>query len=438
MSLQGEKSRLLFQRGNKVMPFGVNSNFRYWGEEDTLIIARGEGPYIWDVDDRRYIDYRLGFGPIILGHAHGAVIERVQEVIRNSTVFAATTPLEIQVAERITRMTGIDKVRLTNTGSEATMHALRISRAYTAREKFIKFEGQYHGMLDYFLFSTASSPKSALGSRRSPIPAAASSGIPQAISQYVISLPFNDFERLEEAITARWFEIAAIFVEPLLGNSAGIMPKPGYLEKIRELCDQYGIVMVMDEVKTGFRIANGGAQEYFGVKADLVTYAKSLGNGFPVAAIGGKEEVMMTIEPAAVAQAGTYAGNAVGAAAADATLEILENQPVIKEIFENGQVLREGIDEILTESDIPHAMTGLPPIFGFILGTDEHPLEFRDYLDGDHHLYEKIAMNLIQKGVMPDPDGLEPWFLSRSHDKQVIAETLSVFKDAVWEAKKAS
>jgi glutamate-1-semialdehyde 2,1-aminomutase len=438
MSLQGEKSRSLYQRGKKVMPFGVNSNFRYWGEEDTLIITRGEGAYIWDADGRSYIDYRLGFGPIILGHAHPTVVKRVQQVISNSTIFAATTPLEIQVAERITRMTGIDKVRLTNTGSEATMHALRISRAYTAREKFIKFEGQYHGMLDYFLYSTASSPKSALGSRRNPIPVAASSGIPQAIAQYVISLPFNDVERLEEMVEARWFEIAAIFVEPLLGNSAGILPKPGFLEKIRELCDRYGIVLVMDEVKTGFRIANGGAQEYFGVKADLVTYAKSLGNGFPVAAIGGKEEVMMTIEPAAVAQAGTYAGNAVGAAAADATLELLENQPIIKDIFENGQELYEGIDEILTESDIPHAMTGLAPIFGFILGTDEDPIEFRDYLDGDHHLYEKIAMNLIQEGVMPDPDGLEPWFLSHSHNSKIIAETLTVFKDAVWEAKKTS
>jgi glutamate-1-semialdehyde 2,1-aminomutase len=286
------------------------------------------------------------------------------------------------------------------------------------------------------MYSTASSPANVLGSRRNPINAATTSGIPQDISKYVINLPFNDFERLEETIEARWGDVAAIFVEPLLGNAAGILPKPGYLEKMRELCDKYKIVLVMDEVKTGFRIANGGAQEYFGVKADLVTYAKAIGNGFPIAAIAGKEEVMMTVEPGAVAHGGTYSGNVAGAAAADATLEILEKQPIIKDIFARGQKLMDGIDEILTEADIPHCMTGLPSIVGYILGTEKVPADFRDYAKGDEELYEEIAMNLIHKGVMPDADGREPWFLCHSHNDEVIAETLTVFKDAVWEAKK--
>ncbi len=436
MSLQGEKTRNLYKQAEKVIPYGVNSNFRYWGADDTMVITKGKGAYIWDVDDNRYIDYRLAFGPIILGHAYPSVIERVQEAIKDGTLFAWTTPLEIKVAERIVRMCNVDKVRLTNTGTEATMHALRIARAYTGREKFIKFEGQYHGMADYFMYSTASSPKSALGSRRNPIPAAVTSGIPSEISKYVIVLPFNDFERLEETVEAKWGDLAAIFVEPLLGNMAGIMPKAGYLEKIRELCTKYGIVMVMDEVKTGFRIAKGGAQEYFGVQGDLVTYAKSLGNGFPIAAIAGKEKVMMTIEPGGVAHGGTYTGNVVGTAAADATLEILEKQPIHEHLYSCGKILRDGIDQILTQAGIPHHMTGLPPIFGYVLGTNEPPTDFRAYADGDDQLYEKIVFALIQRGVMPDADGREPWFLCYSHDEQIIQETLTIFEDAVDDVKK--
>lgn len=436
MGLQGNKTRDLYRRAEKFIPYGVNSNFRYWGADDTMVITRGKGAYIWDVDENRYIDYRLAFGPIILGHAYPRVIEKVQEAITDGTLFAWTTPLEIKVAERIVRMCKVDKVRLTNTGTEATMHALRIARAHTGREKFIKFEGQYHGMADYFMYSTASSPKSALGSRRSPIPTAVTSGIPIGISKYVIVLPFNDFERLEETVEAKWGDLAAIFVEPLLGNMAGILPKPGYLEKIRELCTKYGIVMVMDEVKTGFRIAKGGAQEYFGVQSDLVTYAKSLGNGFPIAAIAGKEQVMMTIEPGGVAHGGTYTGNVVGTAAADATLEILENEPIYDHLYSCGKALQQGIDQILNQAGIPHHMTGLPPILGYVLGTNEPPQDFRAYADGDEELYEKIAFALIQRGVMPDADGREPWFLSYSHDEQIIEETLAIYEDAVNDVRK--
>ena len=426
-----DQTRALFQRAKAVIPYGVNSNFRYWGDEDTLVVTRGEGPYIWDADDNRYIDYRLGFGPIILGHAYPPVVERVAEAIRQGTLFAWTTPLEIEVAERIARMTGVERVRLGNTGTEVTMHGLRIARAYTGREKFIKFEGQYHGMHDYVLFSTASTPLSALGSRRNPINVPTTSGIPKDIVRYVINLPFNDFERLEETVEAHWHDLAAIIVEPLLGNAAGILPKPGWLEKIRELCDRYGIVLIFDEVKTGFRIANGGAQEYFGVRADLVTYAKALGNGFPIAAIGGRKEVMGVIEPGAVAHGGTYTGNVVGTAAAAATLEVLEREPVIETIFQRGQRLMDGIHQILTDAGIPHRMTGLPPIFSFILGVEEEPTDFRDYCRGDDALYERLVMALIERGVMPDSDGREPWFLCYSHTDEVIDETLAVFEEAV-------
>lgn len=434
MSLQGTQTRALYEHASRLIPYGVNSNFRYWGD-DSLVITRGEAAYIWDADGRKYIDYRLGFGPVILGHGYPEVVEKVGEAIRHGTIFAWLTPMEIELAERIVRICKVDKVRLTNTGTEATMHALRIARAYTGREKFIKFEGQYHGMNDYFLFSTASSLKGSLGSRRSPIPNQVSSGIPRHIAEYVYTLPFNDFERLEETVEANWGQLAAIIVEPLLGNSAGILPKPGFLEKIRELCDRYGIVLIMDEVKTGFRIALGGAQEYFGVRADLVTYAKALGNGFPIAAIAGRDEVMMTIEPGSVAHGGTYTGNVVGVSAALATLEILEKQPILQTIASYGKVLMEGIDNILNRAGLPHHMTGLPAIFGFVLGREEQPHDFRDYCSGDDTLYEKLVYALIQRGVMPDADGREPWFMSYSHDEQVIDETLNIFADAVQAIK---
>jgi glutamate-1-semialdehyde 2,1-aminomutase len=430
------KTRALFERAKQFIPYGVNSNFRYWGDEDTLIVTRGEGAHIWDADGNRYIDYRLAFGPIILGHAHPSVVERVTEAIRGGTLFAWTTPLEIQVAERIIRLTGVDKVRLSNTGTEAMMHALRMARAHTGRERFIKFEGQYHGMYDYVLFTTASTPASALGSRRSPINVQMSSGIPEGIRRYVINLPFNDLERLEETVEAHWHELAAIMVEPVMGNVAGISARTDWLEKIRELCDRYGIVLIFDEVKTGFRIARGGAQEYFGVKADLVTYAKAMGNGFPIAAIGGKEEVMMVVEPGRVSHGGTYTGNVVGTAAADATLEILETQPIIETIFQRGQKLMDGIHEVLTRAGIPHFVTGLPSVFSFILGTDEEPTDFRAYLQGDAALYERLVMALLERGVMPDADGREPWFLCYSHSEQDIADTLTTFEDALKTVKR--
>ncbi len=435
MRLQGEKTQALFEKGKRVIPYGVNSNFRYWGDEDTIIIDRGEGAYVWDMDGKRYIDYRLGFGPVILGHAYPQVVQKVQEALQGGNIFAWTTPFEISVAERITRMCKVDKVRLTNTGTEATMHALRIARAYTGREKFIKFEGQYHGMADYFMFSTASSHRGGLGSRRSPIALPNTSGIPKALNQYVLPVAFNDFEGLEKTVKANWGDLATIIVEPMLGNTASIMPQPGFLEQIRELCDQYGIVMIFDEVKTGFRIAKGGAQEYFGIQADLATYAKAMGNGFPIAAIAGKEEVMMTIEPGAMAHGGTYSGNVVGAAAADATLELIENQPILETIDQRGKALMNGIGDILTEAGIPHVVTGVPSMFGIFLGKDQEPRDFRDYLAGDGELYEAISMGLNQRGVQPDSDGREPWFLCYSLSEADVNETLNVFNDSVKDAK---
>jgi glutamate-1-semialdehyde 2,1-aminomutase len=417
------------------MPLGVSSNFRYWGPTESPVVAQAEGCHYWDPDGNRYIDYRLGFGPIILGHAHPVVSERVTEALRKGTIFAALTELETRVAERITRMCpGVDLVRFANSGTEATMHALRFARSHTGREKVLKFEGQYHGMHDYMLFSTASSPPTALGHRRSPIPAPTSSGIPKAIHKLVISLPYNDFETLERTVKQSWGDVAAIIVEPIMGNLAGIMPQPGWLELIRKLCDEYGIVMIMDEVKTGFRIAPGGAHEYFGVHGDLVTYAKAMGNGFPIAAIGGKAEVMDSVGPGRTAHGGTYCGNVVGTAAADATLEIIAQGEALKTVEARGKVLLKGIGEILTDAGFAHHVLGPPSMFGITFGEEE-PTDFRSWLKLDHDLYTAIMTALVRNGAMPDPDGGEPWFLCAALTEKDVEDTLNYFAEAVQEVK---
>ena len=398
MSLQQPKTRAEYQRAVKVMPYGVNSNFRYWGPQDTMVVSRGQGAYLWDVDGTRYIDYRMGFGPVMLGHGYPAVADRVARTIRETgTVFAFTTVMEIDLAERLTRMTGMDQVRLANSGTEATMHALRLARAHTGRERFIKFEGQYHGMSDYFLYSTASSPRGGLGAPTSPVNAQASSGIPKGISEYVINLPYNRPEILEATVRAKWGDLAAIVVEPTMGNSAGILPEPGWLETIRRLCDEFGIIMFMDEVKTGFRLARGGAQELFKVRADLATYAKAMANGFPIAAFAGRKEIMGTLEPGSVAHGGTYTGNLVGVSAALATLEILEKEPVLETIHARGRMLMSGLGEILQDAGVPNHLLGHPAMFGIAIGSESQPTDYRGYLDTDMHQYEKIITALIRR-----------------------------------------
>ncbi len=430
------KSQAFLQRAAEVMPQGVSSNFRYWGDKDTPVVARGQGCYVWDMDDNRYIDYRLGFGPVILGHGYAQVVERVSEAIKEGTIFASTHPWEVRVAERITRMCpAVDWVRFANSGTEATMHALRIARGYTGREKVIKFEGQYHGMYDYMLFSTASAIAGALGSRRDPIPLQQSSGIPRLIRDLVITLPFNDPGLLEETVDRSWPDVAAIIVEPILGNMASIEPRPGFLEQIRELCDAHGIVMIFDEVKTGFRLAPGGAQEVSGVLPDLATYAKAMANGFPAAAIGGKEELREVIGYGQVAHGGTYCGNVAGLAAADATLELLEDGQILEAIRRRGERLQDGLSRILTENDIPHLISGPGSMFGILLTEAKEVHDFRDFSDTDSALYERIVVALVDRGVVPDPDAREPWFLCYSHSDADIDETLTYFEEAVKQVK---
>jgi glutamate-1-semialdehyde 2,1-aminomutase len=354
----------------------------------------------------------------------------VVAAIENGTTFATTTELEVTAAEKIVQMVpGMEVLRFTNTGTEATMHALRVARAYTGREIYIKFEGQYHGMHDYALYSTASANVSSLGSRRDPIPVQGSSGLPEGIRDYVIPLPFNDFEVVERTVRDYHGELAAMFVEPALGNFVGLEPLPGFLEHLRKLCDEYGIVLVFDEVKTGFRLANGGAREVYGVIPDISTYAKALGNGYPVAAFGGKREVMDVLG-SGVAHAGTYSGNGVSMAAANTVLDILATTPVLEDLAKRGRRLQSGISEILSEAGIPHQITGHPNMLGFLI-TEKEVKDFRGLAYHDSEMYDTIMDHMYEHGVWPEPDAREPWFLCEAHDDAIIDETLNRFEDAV-------
>ena len=436
MSYSREKSQPIFDRALNVLVKGVSSNFRFLGEKETPVIVKGKGAHVWDADDNEFIDYRLGWGPIILGHADDRVNQAVAEHLENGTTFAATSELEVIVAEKLVKMIpGMEKLRFTNTGTEATMHALRTARGYTNKEKFIKFEGQYHGAHDYVLYSTASSPISAMGARTSPIPVQVGSGIPNKIRDYVYCLPFNDFEAVEQCVKDHHGELSAILVEPCLGNIAGIEPKDGFLDHLRSLCSDHNIVLIFDEVKTGFRLSNGGARDTYGVNPDISTYAKSLGNGLPVAAFGGKAEVMNVIGGGSVTHAGTFGANGVSMAAANAVIDILNKTAVLKDLSKRGLRLKQGLDQVLTEADLPHQMCGHPNIQGFLI-TDKKVQEVRDLAYSDDELYETIMNNMYDRGVWVEDDPREPWFLCEAHTEEIIDETLNIFQDSVKAAVK--
>jgi glutamate-1-semialdehyde 2,1-aminomutase len=427
------KSHTLFKSASKVMPLGVSSNFRYWGDEDTRYIERGKGAYLWDADGNRYIDYRLGYGTVILGHSDDRVDDAVVEAVRYGQNFAMSNMLEQEVAKKMVAMCPcVEMVRFTTSGTESTMHALRLARAYTNREKFIMFEGQYHGLHDNVMWAANIGEGGWSSHRRSPVIYPFSSGVPNRLRDLVVMLPFNDQEILEHTIRQSGHEIAAVLVEPMLGNCGGIMPEPGFLQNIRRLCDEYGIVMIMDEVKTGFRLGKGGAEEVFEVTADLATYAKAMGNGYPVAAFGGKREIMEMLGNG-VSQGGTFAGNRVSMAAANATLDILMNTDALDVVAEQGSKLQAAISEVVERADVPFVISGHPSIF-IIWFAEEAPKEYRDWKLSDHSLYDTVAGGLIARGVMPEPDSREPWFMCSALSDEDIAETASAFEDSLREA----
>ena len=431
MGLQGKKSAEWFDRASSKLINGVSSQFRYWGDDDTLIIERGEGGHVYDVDGKRYIDFQCGFGPIILGHADEKVGEAVAEAAAAGTTFAMTQRREVEAAEKVMEaLTWADGMRFTNTGTEATMHAIRLARGFTGRDLVVKFEGQYHGVHDYLMFSTAGAPPGGLGSRYRPVPWQSSSGIPDSIRTYIRTLPFNDIDLATRLFEDEGRRIAAVIVEPMLGNTFGFMPVDGFLPGLRSLCDEHGAALIFDEVKTGFRIAAGGAYEYFGVTPDIGTYAKAMGNGFPVAAIATRGELVEGWRKGGIAQAGTYSGNGVAAAAANATVtQLLTGEPLAR-VEKVGRSLMEGIERVLADHGVTGKVTGHPSMFSLYLGEGD-PKEFRDTGGHDGDLYEDVCFRMIDKGVMPCPDALEPWFVCAAHTDDDVAETLQVFEESL-------
>lgn len=434
MGLQGEKTSEWFQRASARLVNGVSSQFRYWGDHDTLVIDHGEGGHVYDMDGNRYIDYQCGFGPIILGHGNEAVAAAVSEAAAAGASFAMSSRREVEASEKVMGALGwADRMRFTNTGTEATMHAIRLARGFTGRDLVVKFEGQYHGVHDYVMFSTAGVPTEALGSRFHPIPVQSSSGVPESIRTHIRTLPFNDLELARRVFADEGRRIAAVIVEPILGNAFGFMPVDGYLQGLRDLCDEYGTVLIFDEVKTGFRIAFGGAWEHFGVVPDVGTYAKAMGNGFPVAAIATRGDMVKAWAKGGILQAGTYSGNGVAAAAASATLDQLATGEPLARVEKVGTSLMEGLGRILADRGVDSQVTGHPAMFSIYLGEGD-PKEFRDTAGHDHQRYEDICFRMIRKGVMPCPDALEPWFTCAAHSDEDVATTLQVFEESLTES----
>ena len=333
--------------------------------------------------------------------------------------------------ELLCELTGwVEMARMTVSGTEATMHAMRVARAYTGRTKIVKFEGQYHGVHDYALISVAPNNMADLGDQDNPVGLAWGRGIPEAVARTIIPARYNNLEFLRRLFEREGDDIAAIIVEPVLGNAQGIMPKPGFHQAMRALTEEFGILLIFDEVKTGFRFGRGGAAEYFGIRPDLATYAKAMGNGYPAAAFGGRREIMDML-PSKVSHGGTYAGNRVAAAAAVKTLEILRDTNALEVIEATGRRIQSGLREILNPTGLPYQLTGHPSMFG-IMFTDQVASEYRDWANTDHELYDAIAVGMHARGAMPEPDSREPWFVCEAHaGGDTVDRVMTAFEESL-------
>ena len=423
----------MYRRATRVMPGGADSNFRAWGE-DTIYVDRGQGGLVWDIDGNEFVDLRMGYGPVILGHGDPRVDDYVNERMRKGVSFSLTSEDEVRTIELICELTGwVEQARMTVSGTEATMHAMRIARGYTGRNKIVKFEGQYHGVHDYALISVGPDDVSELGDEDNPVRLTWGRGIPDAVADTIIPARYNNIDFLRRLFEREGEDIAAIIVEPVLGNAQGIMPAPGFHQAMRALTEEFGILLIFDEVKTGFRFARGGAAEFFGITPDLATYAKAMGNGYPAAAFGGRAEVMSVL-PDKVSHGGTYAGNRVAAAAAAKTLEIIRDTDALETIRATGLRIQDGLREVLNPTGLPYHFTGHPSMFG-IMFTDKVANEYRDWAGTDHELYDAIAIAMQRRGAMPEPDSREPWFVCEAHAQgDIVDRVVTAFQGALEEA----
>src|SRR4051812_4710949 len=432
-ALRRDVQSAMYERALRTLPGGTDSNFRAWGQ-DTVYVDRGKGGYVWDIDGNEYVDLRMGYGPVILGHGDDRVDDYVNERMRRGVSFSLTSEDEIRAMELVKELTGwVEMARMTVSGTEATMHAMRIARAYTGRNKIVKFEGQYHGVHDYALISVTPDNMSELGDADKPVRLAWGRGIPDAVADTIIPARYNNLELLRRLFEEQGDDIAAVIVEPVMGNAQGILPQEGFHAAMRNMTEEFGILLIFDEVKTGFRLAKGGAAEYFGITPDLATFAKAMGNGYPAAAFGGRREVMSVL-PDKVSHGGTYAGNRVAAAAAVKTLEILRDTPALETIHATGRRVQDGLREVLNPTGLPYLFTGHPSMFG-IMFTERAPTEYRDWAKSDHELYDAVAMGMLVRGAMPEPDSREPWFICEAHaGGDTVDRIVSIFEDSLHSA----
>ncbi len=423
------KSKELFERAQLSIPGGVNSPVRAFKSVGgtPLFIKKAEGPYLYDVDGNRYIDYIASWGPMILGHAWPPVVRAIQEYAAYSTSYGAPTELEVEMAELIRSMTpNVDLVRMVSSGTEACMSAVRLARGYTGRNKIIKFEGHYHGHADPFLVK-AGSGVATFNIQTVP-------GVTPGVTQDTLTAAYNDLPGVRQLVAAHKDEIAAIIVEPVAGNMGCILPQPGFLEGLRAVCDVEGIVLILDEVMTGFRLAPGGAQELLGIRADLVTYGKVIGGGMPVGAFGGKKEIMEKIAPLGnVYQAGTLSGNPIAMIAGYTVLKELKNNPTIyKELEEKTLYLRDGLDKALKAWGQPYRINQLGSMISIHFSS--HPVtDFATASGADNERFKTFFHALLRRGIYLPPSAFESWFLNNALTHADLDATIRAVRESLVE-----
>ena len=414
------KSEYLYKRAQEFIPGGVNSPARAFKSVGGIPVffKKAKGAVLTDEDDNQYIDYVGSWGPMILGHAFPPVIKAVQDASFNSTSFGAPTEIEIKMAELVQRMVpNVDRVRMVNSGTEACMSAIRVARGYTGKEKIIKFEGNYHGHADSFLIQAGSGALT-LGTPSSP-------GVTKGTAKDTLIADFNDADSVKKLFEENRDEIAAVIVEPVAGNMGCIPPQPGFLESLRELCNEHEAVLIFDEVMTGFRLSRGGAQERFDVWADLVTFGKIIGGGLPVGAFGGKKEIMDVVAPVGpVYQAGTLSGNPLAMSAGHALLGALEKHPeYYVELEEKGEVLARKLKKVFEkhETDVRINQVGSMITLFF---TDQQVTDFRSADSTDKELFRLFYHEMLRQGIYLPPSPFESWFLSTALTDEMLDRTI--------------
>jgi glutamate-1-semialdehyde 2,1-aminomutase len=429
-----EESQSWFKRARRVLAGGISSSARATsiGRLDfPLYIVQGQGSRVWDANGNEYIDYLLGYGSAILGHAHSGQAETLKTQLDQGTMFGTCNTVEVELAEQIVRMVPCaELVRFGNSGSEAIQGAVRGARGYAGRSKILKFEGHYHGWVDALSVSTRPE-RDTMGPLESPHSVIHSRGIPTGIVEDVIVCPWNEPEILRGILNAHKGEIAAIIAEPIVANNACIMPKPGYLEMLREECTRRGIVLIFDEIVTGFRVAPGGAQELFGVKPDMAVFSKALGGGLSISALAGSREIMDLIATNKVRHGGTYNGNPLCAASALYTLRAVAVNGFCARLQEAGRQLMDAIEQSAEKWGVRCTVQGRGSMFQVVFGLAGRPIwNYRDLLEADMKRQAAFRQALLEQGVHVNNSGLACWFLSMAHSPEDIEITTSAIDKA--------